>query len=67
MMIQGMKMMKFNYKDLLIGVPCCDNCDRHCDVEFDNKALLYCPEQEQIVSISGYCDAYDGFWSTINR
>lgn len=57
--------MKFNYKDLLKDQACCDNCDNHCDVEFDDKQLLYCPIQEQVVSVSGYCKAYDGFWNTI--
>ena len=57
--------MKFGYKDLLEGQPCCESCDNQAEVEFDGHKMIYCPLQEQIVINSGHCDAYDGFWTLI--
>lgn len=56
--------MKYNYKDLLEGRPCCESCDNWVKVDFGSG--MYCPEQEQMVRESGYCIAYDGFWRIVH-
>jgi hypothetical protein len=59
--------MKFKYKDILEGQACCDNCDNMIPVTINDVDLIYCPIQNQIVQISGYCEAYDGFFKLIER
>lgn len=55
--------MKFEYKDILEGQGCCDNCDNHIPVTINERDMIYCPIQNQIVVESGYCNAYDGFFT----
>lgn len=56
--------MKYLYKDLLEGQACCESCD--CWLKVDFGSGMFCPNQEQLVRESGYCEAYEGFWRLIN-
>lgn len=59
--------MKYNYKDLLEGHSCCINCDNHLSITINEVDKLYCPVQDALVSDSGLCNGYEGFWRLINE
>jgi hypothetical protein len=56
---------KYNYKNRLEGISCCQNCDyviEFEDLDLPNISIYHCPYQPLYVDCDGYCDLYNGFF-----